>query len=287
MGSKMGPNYACLFVGYAEKQIMRQYRGFVPQLHKRYIDDVVEIACCSRVEVEDYINFVLFSFHPVSQNTHTISESDISFLDINLCISGDYISTSIHYKDTDTHRYLQHLSSHPRHCKESLPYNQLLRFRRLCSNDADLIMRGYSPSPFKQDLNKIRRVSQIDALRTRIAVDNGSRYPLVITYHPLNERIKRNLPPLVAYRRDQNVRDHLVHTADRNVLPDRFGVLLLANTLAVRRVNTSTPTPACKAPNAQSSLKRPSPVRHRISYISFQKGLKPETSGIFSNSWHF
>ena len=51
MGSKMGPNYACLFVGYVEKQIMRQYRGFVPRLHKRYIDDVVEIACCSRVEL--------------------------------------------------------------------------------------------------------------------------------------------------------------------------------------------------------------------------------------------
>ena len=66
---------------------------------------------------------------------------------------------------------------------------------------------------------------------------NGRRIPLVLTYHPLNDRIKRILlgnfnilsadpattekfprPPLVEYRRDQNVRDILVHTADRNSL---------------------------------------------------------------------
>ena len=44
MGRKMGPNYACLFVGYVGEQIGQQYTGTVPQLHKRYIDDVVGIA---------------------------------------------------------------------------------------------------------------------------------------------------------------------------------------------------------------------------------------------------
>ena len=37
MVSKMGANYACLFVGYVEEQTARQYTGFLPQLHKRYI----------------------------------------------------------------------------------------------------------------------------------------------------------------------------------------------------------------------------------------------------------
>ena len=44
MGTKMGPNYACLFVGFIEERIRAQYTGFVPQLHKRYIDDVVGAA---------------------------------------------------------------------------------------------------------------------------------------------------------------------------------------------------------------------------------------------------
>ena len=61
----------------------------------------------------------------------------------------------------------------------------------------------------------------------------SERIPLVLTYHPLNERIKRILlrnfnilpsdpetravfsqPRLVAYRRDSNLHDILVHTLD-------------------------------------------------------------------------
>ena len=33
MGSKMGPNYACLFVGFVEDQMLNQYSGFIPQLY--------------------------------------------------------------------------------------------------------------------------------------------------------------------------------------------------------------------------------------------------------------
>ena len=65
----------------------------------------------------------------------------------------------------------------------------------------------------------------------------SERISLVLTYHPLNERIKKIIlrnfnvlssdpetraafpqPPLVAYRRDSNLRDILVHTLDSTVL---------------------------------------------------------------------
>ncbi|CAH3190923.1 unnamed protein product [Porites evermanni] len=71
MGSKMGPNYACLFVGYVEERIASQYHGFVPQLHKRYIDDVIGVAFCSRVDLENYIRFVS-NFYPALQFTHNL-----------------------------------------------------------------------------------------------------------------------------------------------------------------------------------------------------------------------
>ena len=69
MGSKLGPNYACFFVGYVEEGIPSQYHGFVPQLHKRYTDDVIGVACCSRVELKNYFHFVS-NFHPALQLTH-------------------------------------------------------------------------------------------------------------------------------------------------------------------------------------------------------------------------
>ena len=93
--SKTGIAFSCyvVFVGYVEEQIGPQYTGTVPQLHKRYIDDVVGIACCSRIELEDYIVFVS-NFHPALQFTHTISETEQPFLDINLWISVNQLITS-------------------------------------------------------------------------------------------------------------------------------------------------------------------------------------------------
>ena len=187
------------------------------------------------MEPDDYINFVS-NFHPTLQFTHTISVSDISFLDINLRITNDHISTSIYYKVTDTHSYLHQQSSHSRHWKDGLPRSQLLRLRRLCSDDSDFLekgremisffcQRGYCAASLQRDLDAIQRSTGSRDL---------SRIPLVLTF-PLSERIKRILlsnfnilsgdpqtkeifpqPPLVAYRRDRNVRDILVHTADHS-----------------------------------------------------------------------
>ena len=174
MGNKMGPNYTCRFVGYVEEQIGQQYTGTVPQLYKRYINNVVGIACCSRAELEKYIAFVS-NFHPALQFTHTISETELPFLGINLCISGDRIHASIHYKATDTHSYLHYDSSHPCHCKEGLPYSQLLCLRRICSDQADFLnkpqemasffeRRGYSAQTLKHDPEKMKHLSQSGAL---------------------------------------------------------------------------------------------------------------------------
>ena len=109
MGSNMGPYYACFFVGYIEEQIASQYTGFVPQFNKRYLNDVLGVACCSRLELENYISFVS-NFHYAHQFTHTISDTELAFLDMNLRITNDHISTSLHYKVTDTHSYLHHQS---------------------------------------------------------------------------------------------------------------------------------------------------------------------------------
>ena len=105
----MRPNYACLFVDHVEEQIREQYLGFAPQLHKRYIDDIVGAASRTREELEALIEFVS-NFHPALRYTSTISETELPFLDINLHISDGRIETSIHYKDADTHNYL-HFSS--------------------------------------------------------------------------------------------------------------------------------------------------------------------------------
>ena len=81
MGSKMGANYACLFVGYVEDQIASQYHGLVPQLHKSYIDDVIRVdvvaAWTWKTKFASYPTFILL-FNLRTQSLTVNSLSSIS-----------------------------------------------------------------------------------------------------------------------------------------------------------------------------------------------------------------
>ena len=86
-----------------------------------------------------------------------------TFLDLCLKPTSDRLLTSTHYKETDTHSFLNYTSSHPANCKNSIPYSQFLRLRRICSEENDfenkskemasfIRSRGY-PSTWKNLLN--------------------------------------------------------------------------------------------------------------------------------------
>ena len=253
MSTKMGPNYACLFVGFVEEQIYANYTSFLPQLHKRYIDEVVGVAQCTCLELEQFIDYVC-NFHPALQLTFTISELELPFLDIKLSINGSGIQTSVYYKETDTHNYLHHTSFHPQHCKQAIPYSQFLRLRRICSNDDDFknkaekmrsffSKRSYPEQRLNDDLQRLATISRDASLNpTRLGETTDSRVPLVLTYHPFNTRIRKILldnfnilstdpetcgifpePPLVSYRRNRNLRDILVHSTDGPTTPSAAG----------------------------------------------------------------
>ena len=81
----MGPNYANLFVGYVEEQIFNQFDGPKPELFGRYIDDCLGATSCTKEELERFIDFVN-SFHPALKFTWEISETSVTFLDINISV---------------------------------------------------------------------------------------------------------------------------------------------------------------------------------------------------------
>ena len=68
MGSRLGPNYACLFVGYVDERMLSSYTGIKPDLYKRYMDDVVGAASCSEVDLRRFLEFAS-SFHRNLENT--------------------------------------------------------------------------------------------------------------------------------------------------------------------------------------------------------------------------
>ena len=75
-----------------------------------------------------YLNGVV----PSIRFTNEISY--MNFLDTKVIIDvQDNISTDIFQKPTDTYTYLHWTSAHPPHLKQSIPYSQGLRLKRICS----------------------------------------------------------------------------------------------------------------------------------------------------------
>ena len=121
MGTKMGPSYANLFLGFLEEKIRNSYNGPKPEMHLRYTDDIFGITQLSEDDLTNWMSFVA-NFHPAIQYTTDISRTSVTFLNINIQIKDGRILTQIHYKPTDSHNYLRYDSFHPESCKNSIPY---------------------------------------------------------------------------------------------------------------------------------------------------------------------
>ena len=123
MGSRLGPNYSCLFRGHIEEKFSISTR----EQNQPCTNDISTTGATSGSR-EKMRHFAIYvnGFHPSLNFTWVISDVHLPFL--NLCVkpASDCLLTSIHYKETDTHSYLNYTSSHPASCKNSIPYNHFL-----------------------------------------------------------------------------------------------------------------------------------------------------------------
>ena len=103
MGTKMGPSYANLFVGFIEHQFFSQYHGPKPELYGRYIDDCIGATSSTKEELTQFITAVN-SFHPALKYTWEISDTSLAFLEIKISIEGNVLCTSVYYKPTVSHK---------------------------------------------------------------------------------------------------------------------------------------------------------------------------------------
>lgn len=134
-----------------------------------------ETASCRKKELEAFINFVA-NFHSALQFTFIVSEIELPFLDITLRISGTRIQISVHYNDTT-------LTTSSIFLLSIQTYSQFLRLRRICSSNADFLVRskemvsfvtyrGYPLSSSENDLLRVATISRHDSLRPSEQSDN-------------------------------------------------------------------------------------------------------------------
>jgi len=143
-------------------------------------------------------------------------------------------------------------SSHPSHVKNSIPYSQFLRLRRLCSDDSDFSLkseemcnffnkRGYSASAVQAGHHRAQQIDRQAALQTSQR-ENNERIPYTLTFHPHNHAVKSIIlknfkllhndpdtggifsqPPLISFKRDKNIGNFLVRSAfQTNEQPGTF-----------------------------------------------------------------
>ena len=77
------------------------------------------------------------SYHPNIKFTYESNKENITFLDLNVSLSGNKLTTELHTKSTDKHQYLNYTSAHPAHTKCSIVNSQALRMSRICSFNND------------------------------------------------------------------------------------------------------------------------------------------------------
>ena len=130
--------------------------------------------------------------------------------------------------------------------KSSIPYGLGIRVKRICSDTSSynehrkgiksqLCKRGYSGEFVEKELRKVDNLDRNQLLKYRAKNKENERVPLVLTYSKglpsVRYIIKKNLatlyksdrmknvfqkPPILAFRRDKNLKDILVHKKHNN-----------------------------------------------------------------------
>ena len=138
MGTVAAPSYAVIYMGEFEEKNIYPTIGKDCLYYGRYIDDILLIYKGSEREFKTFAE-QLNTKHPSIKFDYEISNTSIPFLDTRIYIDDNrQLQTTLFTKPTDTHNYLHYKSAHPRHLKNSLPYSQALRLRRICTKDEEL-----------------------------------------------------------------------------------------------------------------------------------------------------
>ena len=252
MGTKMGPSFACLFMGYLEQQIIESYPGPLPEFIRRFIDDFFGLSSTTPAQVERFLIYAN-NFSPHTKFTYQIAGCDDTeppvdvaydseYLDLLVTLKNKKLSTSIFYKPTASHAYLHYHSSHSLSTRNAIPYSQFLRLRRICSSEEDFntkskemvvffLRRHYPLNVVMSAVTRAQNVPRVSALTQSVKILEDTRPRAVMTYHPHNLPIKRiildkwsilqqddetseifSVPPSITYRRPRNLRDNVVRS---------------------------------------------------------------------------
>ena len=251
IGSKLGRNYACTYLGKWEKALLAS-SDVKPLLYLRYIDDIFGIWLHGEKKLREF-QALANSIHEKIKLDLRFSSKTIEFLDVRVSLKGDELCTDVHVKPTDSKTYLHFSSDHPIYVKKAIPVGLAMRAKRICSSDSNylyqtrdirqnLSSRGYPARYISQGLSRVRSMNRMDMLEKAAGGKDRRGVPLVVTYsaHLPNisnilkekksilarsERLKNIFSGdnvvFTSYKRGTNLRDILVHRKTKQIAEGR------------------------------------------------------------------
>ena len=132
------------------------------------------------------------------------------------------IQTTIYRKQTDRQNYLHARSEHPKLLKDSMPYSQALRIKRICSSQQEFLnhtakiinqfqKRGHDRSLIEQQINKANLQERKQLLNEK-KKETAKNIPLSFKYNITLPKIKEIVMTLASSAhktkfRNKNLRD--------------------------------------------------------------------------------
>ena len=166
-------------------------------MYIRYIDDIFIIWQHGANELEEFVTHMNSSSEHI-KFTSEISTTHIPFLDTLVELDGCKISTNLYTKPTDSHNYLYYDSAHPQRCKDSIPYSQFLRIRRICTHNTDFdknvieLCKHFLRRKYPLELlhraallaRSLDRQNLLNRTDTTTVETDDEKVFLITTYHP-------------------------------------------------------------------------------------------------------
>jgi hypothetical protein len=207
IGTKVAPGFANNYVAWFERLFVYLYHN-QPLIWLRFIDDIFLVWTHGEAEL---LEFVAFLNSRVESMNFTLNYSDMSveFLDTKVKKEGTKLVTDLFCKPTDSHSYLRYDSAHPQRCKDSIPYSQFLRVKRICSSITDFeqhiltlslhfLRRGYPMKLLEEAAKLAREKDRMQLLYPSQDVGGGSKKKdssnkvfLITTFHPTDHALRK------------------------------------------------------------------------------------------------
>ena len=239
----MAPIYATLVLAYlegkkyekSEAEFDLDFRRYIEENFKRYLDDCLLIFTKTEEQLQKFHN-LLNNLHPSIKFTIEKSKTCLPFLDTLVINEDGKLHTDIYYKPTDSKQYLLYTSCHPKHTRNSIPYNLARRLRMIISDENTLLTRleelktflskqKYPPALIEDSILKVKALKRPNLLQPKqLSNADNNIIPYVTTLSPNNPEIfpdiRQNKSILLRNDRMKSIYKHKVFLKSKRQSPN-------------------------------------------------------------------